>query len=256
LVLVRCPQGLTKQCFYQKHPGESLSSDIPRTRIREKSGAADYLYIEQASHLIALVQAGTLEVHAWGSRVDDLERPDTLVFDLDPGEDVAWRVVLGTARDLRQRLDDLGLESFVRTTGGKGLHVVVPLKPSQDWDAVKAFAHAVAEAHAADDAQRLTTNMAKARRRGRVFLDYLRNGRGATAIASYATRARPGAPVAVPLRWNELSPRIAGNHYNLDNVRRRLGALGSDPWSGFRKGARPLTRRMLDAVGVSGKSSR
>ncbi len=148
LVLVRCPQGRGNDCFYQKHPGEAISADIPRVRIREKRGDAEYVYVEELGHLIALVQAGTLELHVWGSRVEDVEHPDLLVFDLDPGEDVAWRSVVDEARGLGRRLDAIGLTGFVRTTGGKGLHVVVPLKPTLDWDQVKAFTHGVAAVHA------------------------------------------------------------------------------------------------------------
>ncbi|MEQ8662691.1 MAG: non-homologous end-joining DNA ligase [Gammaproteobacteria bacterium] len=248
LALLRCPQGRAKECFYQKHPGAALADAVPRARLREKRGSGEYLYVETLTHLVALVQAGTLELHAWGSRVDDLEHPDTLVFDLDPGEDVDWPVVVHTARSLRERLADLGLASFVRTTGGKGLHVVVPVTPSLGWDDVGTFARGVAAAHAADYPTHLTINMSRARRRGRVFIDYLRNSRGATAIVAYSPRARPGAPVAVPLRWDELGPHMRSDHYDVIKVRRRLAALGSDPWADFRTAARPLTRRLLDAV--------
>lgn len=250
LALLRCPQGRAKQCFFQKHPGQAMADDIPKVKIREKEGHAIYLYVEELKDLIHLVQAGTLELHVWGSRVDDLEHPDILVFDLDPGEDVDWRAVIQEARDLRQRLTDLGLTSFVRTTGGKGLHLVVPLKPSLDWDAVKAFCRGVAQAHARDNSSRVTANMSKAKRKGRIFLDYLRNGRGATAVCSYSTRARVGAPVAVPVRWDELSPALVSDRYDVDNLRRRLTALKSDPWQGFDKARRPLTNKMLEAVGV------
>jgi bifunctional non-homologous end joining protein LigD len=254
LALVRCPQGRDKQCFFQKHPGQAIAADIPRVSIREKHGNADYLYVEQLRDLVALVQAGTLELHVWGSRVDNLEQPDILVFDLDPGDDVDWRSVLDTAKSLRDRLEDLDLASFVRTTGGKGLHVVVPLKPRLGWDEAKAFARGVADAHARDDPQHLTINMSKAKRGGRIFLDYLRNGRGATAIASYSTRAREGAPVAAPVRWNELSAALVSNRYDIGNLRRRLTALRADPWEAFEQSRRPLTLKMLDVVGVGGSS--
>lgn len=252
LSLLRCPQGRVKECFFQKHPGVAISKHIARIDIREKSGTTSYLYIEKLSDLVALVQAGTLELHVWGCTVTDLERPDTLVFDLDPGPDVPWPDVVEASRSLHHRLHDLGLDGFVRLTGGKGLHVVVPLKPKSGWDEVKGFARAVASAHANDDPKKFTTNMSKAKRRGRIFIDYLRNGRGATAIASYSTRARKGAPVAVPIRRDELSPALTSNRYNIDSVRRRLAALRSDPWEGFEEARRPLTRKLLATVGVRG----
>lgn len=250
LALVRCPQGRGGQCFFQKHPGQAMPGDMPRIAIREKEGKADYLYVDDLHDLVGLVQAGTLELHVWGSRVEDHEHPDMLVFDLDPGGDVAWSTVIEVARSLRDRLDHLGLESFCRTTGGKGLHVVVPLTPSLGWDAVKAFTRGVAEAHARDDRTRLTVNMSKSKRGGRIFLDYLRNGRGATAIASYSTRAREGAPVAVPIRWNELNAALVSDRYNVRNLRRRLAALRGDPWAEFEDARRPLTAAMLHAVGA------
>lgn len=251
LSLVRCPQGREKTCFYQKHPGEAMHERIPRIEIAEKDGTAPYLYVRELPHLISLVQAGVLELHVWGSRVDDVERPDRMVFDLDPGPGVAWTEVLRVARELRERLAELGLESLPRTTGGKGLHVVVPLERRQGWDEVKAFAQAVAQAHAHDDRKRVTTNMAKAKRQGRIFLDYLRNGRGATAIASYSTRAREGATVAVPVRWDELDAALRPDRYHIGNLTRRLAALPGDPWEGFAERRRALTRAMRAAVGLT-----
>lgn len=251
LSLLRCPGGRGSECFFQKHPGQTLSADIPRVAIREKAGTRQYVYVKNIGHLVGLVQVGTLELHAWGCRVDDVERPDMLVFDLDPGPEVSWDTVLEATRSLKARLEDLSLAAFLRTTGGKGLHIVVPLEPKLPWDQVKAFAQAVATRHAADDPKRLTTNMSKARRRGRIFIDYLRNGRGATAIASYSTRAREGAPVAVPVRWDELKPSLTGNRYDVGNLRRRLTALRGDPWDGFEQGRRVLTREMMSAVGAA-----
>lgn len=254
LSLLRCPQGRHHECFFQKHPQQTLAEDFPRVPIIGKNGPETYVYVRTLAHLVALVQVGTLELHLWGSRVEDVERPDMLVFDLDPAPDVAWSEVLRTARALRERLESLGLASFVRTTGGKGLHLVAPLKARARWDEAKAFARAVAHAHAQDDRRRTTINMAKAKRGGKIFLDYLRNGRGATAVASYSTRAREGAPVAVPVRWEELSPALTSDRYTVGNVRRRLSALRADPWEGFDEARRPLDRRLLKAVGVGSGS--
>ncbi len=251
LSLLRCPEGRAKACFFQKHPGQTFGPELPRVRIQEKSGGAEHLYVRRLPDLVALVQMGTLELHVWGSRVSDLEHPDLLVLDLDPGPGVAWSDVLRAARSLNDRLAQLGLAGFPRTTGGKGLHVVVPLEPSLDWDGVKAFARGVAHAHAHDEPRKLTVNMAKSKRQGRIFIDYLRNGRGATAIASYSTRAREGAPVAVPVRWDELGPALTSDRYRLENVRRRLSTLRADPWDGFDQARRPLTTAMLEAVGAA-----
>ncbi|WP_043528112.1 DNA ligase D [Litchfieldella xinjiangensis] len=251
LSLVRCPQGRTDECFFQKHPRVAIPASVPRVEIDEKKGRSEYVYVETAADLVGLVQAGALEIHPWGSRIDDIEHPDNLVFDLDPEEGLAWKEILRVADTLRDRLSSLGLESFVRTTGGKGLHLVVPITPSADWDQAKAFAKAVAQQHAQDDPQRLTSNMSKAKREGRIFLDYLRNGRGATAVASYSVRARENAPVSVPVRWEELNAALRSDRYTTANLRRRLAALREDPWSGFREAARPLDAALLKSVGVT-----
>ncbi|HEY0634551.1 MAG TPA: DNA ligase D [Gammaproteobacteria bacterium] len=248
LVLLRCPEG-RQACFYQKHLGTSQARTVPRIAITEHGSVRDYVYIRTLADLLALVQHGALELHPWGCRVDDIEHPDMMVFDLDPAPEVAWQEMVRTARALRERLQQLGLTAFVRTTGGKGLHLVVPLRPEADWPAVKAFAQTVAQQHARDEPGLLTTHMALARRRGRIFIDSLRNARGATAIANYSPRARPGAPVAVPLRWDELSPAIRSDYYTIETVQRRLHALQADPWDGFFEAAVPLSeaQRRLDA---------
>ncbi len=250
LSLVRCPQGRNEECFFQKHPRRAIPADVPRIDVPEKKGSAEYVYVESAADLVGLVQAGALEIHPWGSRIDHLEQPDSLVFDLDPDEGMPWKEILRVARTLRERLESLGLTPFLRTTGGKGLHLVVPIVPSAEWDQAKAFAKGVAEAHASDDPKRLTTHMAKAKREGRIFIDYLRNGRGATAVASYTVRARNNAPVAVPIRWDELNAALRADRYNVQNLRRRLSALREDPWADFSEAARPLDAGLLKQVGV------
>jgi len=247
LVLLRCPEG-RQACFYQKHLARSQARSVPRIAIREGAAARDYAYVRSLADIVSLVQHDVLEFHAWGCHVADVERPDLLVFDLDPAPELAWERVLRTARDLRERLQSLGLTAFPRTTGGKGLHLVVPLLPRADWDMVKSFARQVAQQHARDEPELLTTNMAMAKRRGRIYLDYLRNARGSTAIACYSARARPHAPVAVPLHWDELSPALRSDHYTVDRLPRRLRALKADPWEGFIEAAAPLTARMLKAV--------
>ena len=249
LVLLRCPEG-RHACFYQKHLLKSQARSVPRIAIREGGAERDYVYVSSLADMLTLVQHGVLEFHVWGCQVDDIEHPDLLVFDLDPAPEVAWPEVLRTARELRDRLHDLGLTAFLRTTGGKGLHLVVPLSPSADWQTAKSFAHAVSEQHAQDEPRLLTTNMSMSKRHGRIYLDYLRNSRGSTAIACYSARARPGAPVAVPLRWDELSPAVRSDHYTVETLQRRLGALRADPWEGFFEAAVPLSAGMLTAAGV------
>jgi bifunctional non-homologous end joining protein LigD len=250
LVLLRCPEG-REACFYQKHLVKSQARTVPRIAIEEGGTAHDYVYVRSLADIMLLVQHGVVEFHAWGCRVEDIEQPDLLVFDLDPAPDVAWNEVLRTARELRDRLQQMGLASFPRTTGGKGLHLVVPLRPGVDWHTAKAFALAVAERHARDEPRLLTTNMSLSKRRGKIFLDYLRNGRGSTAIASYSVRARPRAPVAVPLRWDELSAGLRSDHYTVETLPRRLAALREDPWEGFFEVAVPLGGEVLKAVGGS-----
>lgn len=250
LALVRCPEGYTEECFFQKHPGSNTAKGIPRMLIDEKGGQSPYLYVRALSDVIGLVQTGALELHVWGCHVDDVEHPDILVFDLDPAPGVPLSEILRVARELRDRLTGLGLESFPRTTGGKGLHLVVPVVPERGWDEVKAFCHAVARMLARED-KRVTSNMAKSKRRGRIFIDYLRNGRSATAIASYSTRARPGAPVAVPVAWDELTEALRPDRYNVENLRRRLTVLREDPWQGFEAARQRLTAKMWKTVGLN-----
>jgi bifunctional non-homologous end joining protein LigD len=176
-----------------------------------------------------------LELHPWASRADCLERPDRMVFDLDPDPAASWADVIAAARETRERLKSAGLESFVKTTGGKGLHVVAPLARRHDWDRVLGFARGLAEAMAGGSPERYTARMAKKDRRGKVFIDYLRNARGATAVAAYSSRARPRAPVATPLAWDELDPGLPPVHFTVETLPRRLSGRGADPWRDFHK---------------------
>lgn len=251
LSLLRCPGGLGEECFFQKHPRDAVPDSVPRIEIAEKNDtSATYVYVNSAADLVGLVQAGTLEIHPWGSQVDAVEKPDRLVFDLDPAPEVEWPEVIRVASTLRERLEALGLVPFLRLTGGKGLHLVVPITRHSSWDEAKTFTRAVCRMHARADRKRLTANMSKAKRRGRIYLDYLRNGRGATAIASYSTRAHPGAPVAVPIRWDELDPARRADHYDLQAVAKRLTSLTQEPWDGFETSARRITRAMREAVDI------
>lgn len=186
--------------------------------------------IKDARGLLSLVQMSVLELHPWASRIDRLERPDRMVFDLDPDPAAPWADVIAAARETRDRLKSAGLESFVKTTGGKGLHVVVPLARRHDWDRVRGFAKGVAEAMAGDSPGRYTARMAKKARRAKIFIDYLRNARGATAVAAYSARAKPRAPVATPLAWDDLDPGLPSDPFTVETLPRRLAGPGADPW--------------------------
>ncbi|MBZ6075377.1 non-homologous end-joining DNA ligase [Microvirga puerhi] len=248
LTLIRCPSGVGKSCFVQRHSWAGLSDFIHRKSVRDDGGKMEVLSVQDIQGVVALVQAGVLEMHVWGATLADLERPDRIIFDLDPGEGVEWSSVIEGARRIRERLKAVGLESFVKTTGGKGLHVVAPLKPKASWKDVLAFTRGMAEAMAADEPERYTTTSVKQEREGRIFIDYLRNNREATAVAPYSTRARSGAPISTPIAWGELSARIKPNGFTVLNLRKRLGALRGDPWAGIDAvdqilPQRPRTRR-------------
>ena len=241
--LVRCPQGLAKECFYQKHVGTWAPAALRRIRIQEKKKVGEYLIVDDLPGLIGLVQIGILEIHTWNAVAEHLEEPDRLVFDLDPGDDVPWRDVVAAARTLRAYLQDVGLESFLKTTGGKGLHLVVPIDPGPGWDDCLAFARSVADELARDSPKSFTADVSKSERRGRIYVDYLRNLRGATAVAAFSTRARQGAPVSTPLAWDELGARIRSDHFTVSNLPRRLASLRSDPWKAYE-----TTHQALPAV--------
>ena len=238
LALVRCPEGAEGQCFFQKHARLGIPTEF--LHLVQEEGEK-IISIDTLDGLIALVQGGVLEVHVRGSAVDDRERANRLVFDLDPGPGTDFKDVVEAAREVRKRLNRVRLTSFVKTTGGKGLHVVVPIRPTP-WDVAKRFAHIVAASMAKDEPRRYTANPIKSRRHNRVFVDYLRNSREATAIAPYSTRARPGAPVAVPVAWSELSAIKAANQYTVKNLAQRLSKLGADPWAGMGRSRQALPK--------------
>jgi bifunctional non-homologous end joining protein LigD len=252
LTLVRCPEGIGRSCFFMKHSRAWGPSGLRRVRIQEKTKIGEYLVADSAAALVGLAQMGVIEIHTWNSTDDHLEQPDRIVFDLDPGPDVAWREVVAAARLVRSTLEAVELRSFVKTTGGRGAHVVVPLMPRAGWSECLRFAHAIADAIARHDPRRYTTTFTKAGREDKILLDYLRNNRTNTSIAAYSTRARPGAPVSMPLDWDELSPRAASHQYTVANVAHRLRRLRQDPWKDYWRMRQSLTRRhtgALDAVG-------
>lgn len=242
LSVVRCPDGIAKACFFQKHRGPGMDQ-VDHVPLQEADGgSADYLVVNDAAGLLQLVQLNALEFHPWGAHADRPELADRIVFDLDPGPGVAWAQVRQAARQLRERLEQVSLASFLRTSGGKGLHVVVPLRPACDWQLVRRFARGFAEAMAVAEPERYVAVASKARRKGRIFIDYLRNGRGATAIAAYSLRARPGAPVAMPLSWAELSRVRAADVYDWRSAPARLARLRTDPWQAMAAIRQDLSR--------------
>ncbi|HEV7254148.1 MAG TPA: DNA ligase D [Mesorhizobium sp.] len=227
LALIRCPGGTGGQCFVQKHAWAGMDRSIARHEV----DGEQLLTIENLDGLIGLVQAGTLEIHPWGSKLRTLETPDRLVFDLDPDEGVAWQAVVEGALEVRERLRERRLESLVKTSGGKGLHVMVPITPKAGWAEAKAFTRSLVEQMAADSPSRYTATLAKRARKGRIFIDYLRNGRGATAVAAYSTRARPGAPVSAPIGWDELQAGVRPGQFTAENLPARLRYLRAALWA-------------------------
>jgi bifunctional non-homologous end joining protein LigD len=246
--IVRCPQGRDKECFFQRHIHAGSPKELGTVTVPEREGVGDYLLIETPAALVACVQIGALELHPWGARIDDLERPDMMIFDLDPGPELDFDAVKLGARDVRGVLEAVGLTTFLKTTGGKGLHVVAPLTRRREWPEVKAFARAVAERMAESDPDRYVAVMAKKKRVGRIFVDYLRNDRMNTAVAPYSTRARPGAPVSTPLAWDELNGLDSAAAYHIGNIERRLAALKADPWADFFKTRQSITAQAMKAV--------
>ena len=248
LALLRCPDGIGGQCFFQKHAWRGQSAEILKACDPKSKSAQPIIAIDGLPGLLGLVQGAVLEIHPWGSQLSDLERPDFVNMDLDPGPGVEWPQVIEAAQEVRQRLRDAGFESFVKTSGGKGLHVVAPLEPRAQWDEVKAFAKSVADAMASDSPDRYVATVTKSKRKGRTLVDYLRNGRGATAVAPYSTRARPGAAVSMPIDWRELSPAIRADYFTVENALTRLAGLTADPWEDFRRAASPLGGRARRAA--------
>jgi bifunctional non-homologous end joining protein LigD len=248
LSLVRGPQGHTGEQFFHKHVGKGWPDAIRLTNVREGGKEITYAMVADAAGLVGLAQMDVLEIHPWGSRHDQIEKPDRIIFDLDPDPALPWRRIVEAAAHVRVFLHDLGLTSFVKTTGGKGLHVVVPIARKLEWDEVKSFSGAVASTLAKRDRALFTASMAKSARTGKVYVDFLRNGRGQTAVAAYSTRARAGAPVSTPLRWDELLSESSGDRWNVRNLPKRLGSMKADPWEGFFEERQGVTKAMIAAV--------
>ena len=251
LTLVRCPSGSAAECFYQRHAGAGMPPEIRRVPLREEGSKkrADYLYIDGAKGLFSLAQFGVVEFHPWGCRTDKPERPDRLIFDIDPDEGLDWRAVVDAAFEIGDRLAHAGLAAFVRTTGGKGLHVVVPVERRHSWSELKDFSHGFVAMLERRAPGRFTASMSRTARRGRMFVDYLRNQRGATAVASYSLRARPGAPAATPVEWDELRDIEDPRELDYATVTERLAR--ADPWRNLENSARRLTKAIERKLGIN-----
>jgi bifunctional non-homologous end joining protein LigD len=250
LTLVRCPNGWDKTCFYQKHATQSLSEHIERIDIRDSSGVQPYMMANSVSAVVALAQMGVLEMHPWGSRAPKLGYPDRLVFDFDPDEALGFDKLVEAVTVLRKLLDKIELEAFLKTTGGKGLHVVIPIEPTLTWDDAKEFCRAIAELLERTFPDRFVSKMAKSRRTGLIFVDYLRNAEGATAVSAYSVRAKARAPVAMPIDWGELGKDVRFDYFNVRNAPAMIDKRKRDPWDGMSRVRQRITDAMLAQVGV------
>jgi len=251
LMLRRCPEGIDAACFIQKHPGQGLSG-MDSVRVRERLKTEQHLVLRDEAGLLSLAQVGALEIHVWGALAESLERPDRVVFDFDPAAESPWKDVVLGARRVRERIEALGLECFVKTSGGKGLHVVVPTRPGPTWDDVKEFSAALASSLTREAPDRFTTHLAKARRGGRIFIDTLRNRRGATWVAPYSPRARPGAPVSMPLAWDELTTSLRPDSFSIPRLLERRRGSRADAWDGIGRVRQTITRTVLREAASAG----
>ena len=250
LSLLRCPEGHTGECFFQKHESVGMPPSIHRIEIAEKTGTTTALYIKDLAGLIGLVQIGVLEIHPWGSTVARVEEPDRLTFDLDPDIGLPWRQVVDGALAVKKLLDELGLRSFLKTTGGKGMHVVVPVTPNLPWDEAKQFTKTVTERLVAMAPALYTATLAKRARSGKIFIDYLRNGRGATAVGAYSTRARAGATVSAPIAWSELESGTRSDAFTIRNLTKHLTGQRADPWRDFLSTRQSITAAIRKKLGL------
>ena len=249
VTLTRCPAGRQKQCFVQRRAGPGIPKTVRRVPVEDDAdGPVTFLSIANLAGLLSLVQLGVLEFHVWNARSDRLDRPDQLVMDLDPDPALPFTATIAAALELRDRLRELGLESFVKTTGGKGLHVAAPIERRSSWDEVRAFARALAEEMERAAPDRYIAEASRARRTGLIYIDYLRNGYASSAIAAYSTRARLGAPVSLPLEWSELTDSLQPADFDVRSVPQRVKRRARDPWADFAALKQPLRRDALERI--------
>lgn len=246
LTLVHCPAGISGPCMYLKHAKAWGPGALRRVRIQEKTKVGEYLVADSIEAVVSLAQMGVVEIHTWNSTTDDLEHPNRIVWDLDPGPDVSWPQTIAAAKLMRRILDTLGLQSWVETTGGRGLHVVVPLEPSLDWSACLAYSRALAEVLVRSNPALYTTAFSKRGRERKILIDYLRNNRTNTSICAYSPRARPGARVSMPVDWRDLSK--GPERYSLLTTQQRLQRLRADPWAEYWKALQRITDASIQAL--------
>ena len=251
--MVRCPEGASEPCFFQRHVGLGKSPYLHEVRVGVKGDARNYLMIHDVAGLISLVQWGVIELHPWQCAANNLDKPDRIIFDLDPDPSVSLKQLIDGAQEVRQRMQELGLSTFLKTTGGKGLHVVVPMTPSYSFPAIKSFARAIAESMASDSPTKYIATMSKAKRTGKIFVDYLRNDVTSTAVAPYSARAREGATVSTPLAWNELTGKLKLASFTIDTVPQRLKKQRKDPWQDFSKTKQKIAANYLKALKIEAK---
>ena len=257
LTLLRCPNGWNEECFYQKKAEGGVNEAISRVEIQNGDGSVSlYMMADSVPAIVALLQMGVLEMHPWGSRAPRLGLPDRIIFDLDPDDAVEWEDLRQAALLVKTLLENIGLAPFLKTTGGKGLHVVVPIEPVVGWEDVKGFTKAVAEFLERTFPDRFTSKLLKISRRGKIFIDYLRNGEGATAVAAYSTRARANAPVSAPVAWDELSADLRFDRFNVANMPKRLKKVKADPWRDIADAAVSLTPAVMARVGFKPEKNR
>jgi len=255
LTLVRCGTGLSGDCTYMKHSKLWAFPSLKRVKIREKTKLGDYLVIESPEGIVELAQMDILEIHTWNSRYPRVEYPDRIVLDFDPGPEVKWPAIVSAARLLRRMLTTLQLESFIKTTGGRGLHVVIPIAPRDEWSACLDFARAAAEAMTRHDGGLFTTNFSKRGRERQILVDYMRNNRTNTSIAALSTRARPGAPVSMPIAWSDLTPRLDPASFNVLTAPAVVARRRTDPWAGYFRSKQRLPKSAVRALdGILGRA--
>jgi bifunctional non-homologous end joining protein LigD len=253
--MLRCPEGLSPEnkaetCFFQRHLGKGEMKHIYDTGVKVKGRDEDYIMIRDRAGLITMIQWGVIEIHPWGAMADAPDKPNQIIFDLDPDPETPWDNVIEGVREVKTRLDEFGLKAFLKTTGGKGLHVVVPLTPKYTWATVKPFTRAIAQSMAHDYPDRYIAMASKAARKGKIFVDYLRNDLTATAVAPYSVRAREAAGVATPLFWDELSVKLKPSGYNIGTIAERLAQLKSDPWADFLTTRQTISEDILTALRI------
>lgn len=244
LSLLRCPEGAEKECFFQKHLSELTLKHVKRIDIPDNDNG-EYLVVHDIAGLVELVQMGVIEFHTWGSTTDDVQKPDRIIFDLDPDPAVPWTMVMEGAKLVQFLLINIGLESYLKTTGGKGLHIVVPIVPEHAFPVIKAFSKSIASHLAETIPTHFVAVMSKAKRKDKIFIDYLRNGEEATAIAAFSVRAREGAPISVPIKWDELSEDLPSNFFNMRNIFDRFLSNIEDPWKDYFAHPQAITEQML-----------